>query len=500
MSNETDPHLLVAIMQRAFAQKQDSFPRRVNLEGHTLERGITEDRITSIRTFPILDAIASLSVSQGTHEVYAVALQVDPVNQKIRLTIAGNQGVPVYLKAHLVKVWGKLQELSTQYAENRGLDPNSERSPRVPKGVALPTRVDIFRDICQFSLEKLVTRGEKWRAGLSHFMRQLVKHRKTGLQGVELDLFHATLGLLKLHKSLSGLHLDSKKEFTHKEWVDIYQESMWASKCTQRVLEYDNGTGCEKLARKLGGRRCYGGPFRLRRALEKLNSLPRNIKILVAFANSRRLRPALQYAMSIVAVPAQTRFIPLPRSQDDWLLVLQNETEQHYPWQLGEAEALLQAFKPPRKKCDVHCECSLIQYLERCHASGTAWDKIPPFNYLGVSKLSCYACYLWITAFNEQGGRKIFTRGSHGKWCFPWAMPNSGKNLVRSMAKKLSKEYYAYLSMSGLIWLDEDSTPPSSPVGGEDSDTEEDGERAAMIATMVEESGGIAEAFSAFLY
>jgi len=253
MSCETDPHLLVAIMRHAYDNAQDSFPRRADLEGRRLERGITEDRATSIRTFPILDAIASLSVSKGAHEVYAVALQLDSVNEKIRLTIAGNQGVPDYLKAHIASVWGKLQELSSQYAENRGLDPNIERSPRIPKGVALPLRVALFRDICQFSLGKLVARGEKWRTGLSHFMRQLGKRRRAGLQGFELNLFHSTVGLLQLQKALRELYLDSDKKLTDDQWVELHNESMWACRCTQRVLEHDRGEGCEKLAKMLAG-------------------------------------------------------------------------------------------------------------------------------------------------------------------------------------------------------------------------------------------------------
>lgn len=30
---------------------------------------------------------------------------------------------------------------------------------------------------------------------------------------------------------------------------------------------------------------------------------------------------------------------------------------------------------------------------------------------------------LWIKAFNRRGGRQYFTRGTHGKWCWPWAAP-----------------------------------------------------------------------------
>jgi len=206
--------------------------------------------------------------------------------------------------------------------------------------------------------------------------------------------------------------------------------------------------------------------------------------------------------MSIVGVPAQTRTIPLPTSEAGWLSVLRKETDRNYKWQEGEANELWQTWnlEPPQKTCDVHCECSLIHYLERRRRDGTPWGTIAPFNYLGVSKLSCCACHLWMAVFNEQEGREYLTKGSHGKWCFPWGMPNAGESLERGMARKLSKEYYAYLLKSGLMGLDEDSsTPPSSPLGDEDSDADEDGERVAIIETIVRESGGMEKVFSAFL-
>ena len=69
-----------------------------------------------------------------------------------------------------------------------------------------------------------------------------------------------------------------------------------------------------------------------------------------------------------------------------------------------------------------HCECMLIEYL--CASQEGPWRDTPPFSYLGVSKLSCNACRIWIKSFNKQGApsREFYTCGSHGKWYWPWAM------------------------------------------------------------------------------
>jgi len=136
------------------------------------------------------------------------------------------------------------------------------------------------------------------------------------------------------------------------------------------------------------GRKCFGEPFKLRRGLQKLNFLPLNIKILVAFANSHWLRPMLQYTMSIARVPGQTRTVTLPVSKDELPSASRNKTEQHYKWGVTEAKALMRSFQPVME-CPIHCECSLVHFLHV--PSSTSWDNLPPLDYIGVSKLSCSA-------------------------------------------------------------------------------------------------------------
>jgi hypothetical protein len=72
-------------------------------------------------------------------------------------------------------------------------------------------------------------------------------------------------------------------------------------------------------------------------------------------------------------------------------------------------------------KAPVHCECALIYHLNKPATN------IPPVGYLGVSKLSCSACKIFIDVWNQNNtrGRKFLTRGCHGKYYFPWALPPS---------------------------------------------------------------------------
>lgn len=90
-----------------------------------------------------------------------------------------------------------------------------------------------------------------------------------------------------------------------------------------------------------------------------------------------------------------------------------------------------------RENCPVHCECKVVQFFSPPH--GPEW--VPPFNYIGVSKLSCGACRVWLEAYNEFHDRPFYTRGSHGAWYWPWGMPNVEASLGGAVVKKIRRAY-----------------------------------------------------------
>lgn len=206
---------------------------------------------------------------------------------------------------------------------------------------------------------------------------------------------------------------------------------------------------------------CTESPFRLRRAIEKLTFLTRHIECLISFAHSARLRPFLQYHISISTVPGQTRTVKLPESQGLWKLFLQVAAGKKLPWQLGDAGNLAETFKENVCVCSVHCECALIEHLTIKH--NDSWDNVPALSYIGVSKHTCSACHIWVEAFNEVGQCTFYTRGTSGKWYWPWAMPTKEesfkvvivreptgemaleKSLGETMSGKISCEYIKYL-------------------------------------------------------
>lgn len=67
----------------------------------------------------------------------------------------------------------------------------------------------------------------------------------------------------------------------------------------------------------------------------------------------------------------------------------------------------------------VHCECLLVAYLLE--------NQIPVYPFIGCTKLSCYACTMYIQAINQtfEGQLQSFAvKGSHGKLYLPWSCPD----------------------------------------------------------------------------
>ncbi|RPB04961.1 hypothetical protein L873DRAFT_1798836 [Choiromyces venosus 120613-1] len=489
MATKLDPHHLVALMCYAFKDKQDGSPRRLDPSLHSLKGDIVDNYRTNVRTFPILDAVAHISISRKESQVVAIGLQLNSRKQEIRLTVAENQKVTDGLVNHLNQIWRKLQALSSEYERNRGgrWDRSQPRSPEMSKEVGLSLKMGILRDIYQYSLEKQMKRIDKWAKGLRRFMKELLKRRIFHhLQGFELSLYKAVVALSLAAEVVSKLHDNPKDQLTESEWELVYFQSILANEHVRIVLADRKEFGCELLAQELGDHLSQD-PFQLRRALEKLTSLPRHIETLFRFAYSPRLRPALRYRLFISAVPKNAHTVKLPTSPQEWKSFLEVACYKHYDFQETHAVELAERFGSSKWVCPVHCECGLIQYLQT--RQGNQWDCVPPFSYIGVSKLSCSACRIWIETFNEQSGRKFYTRGSHGRWYWPWGIPIAEGPLVGVMAPKVLDEYLAYLESQKLLRSNSDSSGASSDGAehGLSDDHRKDAE--AVGAAIVQEYG-----------
>ena len=82
-----------------------------------------------------------------------------------------------------------------------------------------------------------------------------------------------------------------------------------------------------------------------------------------------------------------------------------------------------------------HCEVALILHLD-------ARPQTMTFNYIGVSKRPCKACFLWVEAHNVcTRWKPFYTGGAQDRWCAGWTMPQCPRVIQRRFVRLLAGEY-----------------------------------------------------------
>jgi len=277
MTQKLDPHHIIAILHLVHLKQQDTPRHLLDSTYRRYKYDMTNNGDAGIgtsRVFPVLDAIASLSVYEEQHQVVAVALQLDSKKQMVRLTIAENREVEDQLASHLTNIWGKLQTLSDKYTKHGGSDWSGCISPEIPQKVAVPLKVEIFRDLCLFSLNKHMSRVLKWGKKFLLFMRAFNESRKdVDLDEFEQNLYEVGTALLYLTNSLADLDANPEKQL-EMDWEEMFVESMVVSGGVGAVLANKRGQCCEALASEIKGIFFYSiPPYKLERKKTVLGCL-----------------------------------------------------------------------------------------------------------------------------------------------------------------------------------------------------------------------------------
>jgi len=251
---EINPNHPAALMAYTFAAQQDGSCVLDSPPEH-VKYGTTDDYGTSVRTFPVLDAIAGIAVSEVESQIVAVALKFNSQTQEIHLTAAASKTNGEKLVSYITAVWRKLQALSDEYAERRDeeLNLSGRKSPEIPGDVALPLRIKIFRQVYEFCIRKEMKRKKKWLRRLNSFVRQLIEHRGDAdlLEGSEVNLYHVVVGLFRVLRLLMKFEDNPGTELTDLEWEEIYMQSMWVTENASLALA--DGKRCEILAQEIQG-------------------------------------------------------------------------------------------------------------------------------------------------------------------------------------------------------------------------------------------------------
>lgn len=133
-------------------------------------------------------------------------------------------------------------------------------------------------------------------------------------------------------------------------------------------------------------------------------------------------------------------------------------------------------YSPSLKLVSPHAECTLLHHHKRNPA-------IIPFTYVGVSKLACYACALYIEAHNNSTPLVPFSiQGTRGH-VYPW----------QALGGEAEKDLYAYMlenihKVLGKTVYDTDLSkrkPPESTAASCGSDRDQDSGGEAFDGTLI---------------
>ena len=220
-------HDLVALMHVATGTSPHHTLRQNEIELANVQGGMLDDHEGNQRTFLILDALASISVSKPIGQVVAIGLQWKQDESKICLTVAENGPVMESLTPYLATVWDLLRALSIRYSVQRTITSKPEQriqqhrriSPIIPQGVGRDLRIALFRHIYIYTREKNRQRVMKWLPSLEVFMKRFYATRKTELIGLERDL---DLAYYALQCALRDYEGRSVKQQDEKYWEEMH--------------------------------------------------------------------------------------------------------------------------------------------------------------------------------------------------------------------------------------------------------------------------------------
>ena len=118
-------------------------------------------------------------------------------------------------------------------------------------------------------------------------------------------------------------------------------------------------------------------------------------------------------------------------------------------------------------RAPVHCECALIAHYQNRHKSTS---DVAPLGYIGVSESSCRACALFFEVSNSFASSRFYTRGSHQKWYFPWAMPECDLKISDEFVARLANHLCPALELRYAAGrMLSDSSAASGDPGEEDA-------------------------------
>jgi hypothetical protein len=410
------------------------------------------------RLIVVLDSLANLSISKPYGQVHAVGMRIffDQKENKTRvhLIISGNDDVPKASINHLSYIWKTISELSALYAKQRDALPSCADSPEPPPPNRSKETIELERDFClrslKFSWAKVCRRIAK---GLDKF------------KDMDLSKLDKNDPLRTVFSFLIHLEHYTNIQKRNIEWDKVQKMFYFMKVCIDENREKRSSSYLKVPAN-----------FRLDRYLLKIVAAQKDIGVLLALARSPRCRKILRGFFEIRALQEfdlkpTLMTSSIPQTGEQWRSLIDSVLEDRNKYKTSSDDMLELVGDTVNAHCSemetynlrvtntVHCECKLVLYFQQQSS-----DQPRPYSYIGVSKLSCRGCDIFLDAVNKVFGSNFLTKGCHHKWYYPWRFPqlNCGgtevaKEMYKGLCVKFSRTYHGFRVMREENLSDSDS-------------------------------------------
>ncbi|KAF8442575.1 hypothetical protein BGX38DRAFT_1201780 [Terfezia claveryi] len=338
----------------------------------------------------VADGIAYCAVRKAKHEVIAVNVALR--QNEIVILLAGNDEVSSTTIQHVGKMWECLVQISRMVNEQTGESGDTELiSPESnPEFSEIEPVRRLQSLVYQFCLARFRKTFHKWNK--SPYETETIVTQK--------------LQILEFFGAISRLLNTGGGEIRY-DLIGVYMDAV--STLAQCVLTNPGDCGYwegSDLAKFII-------------ALEKCTSLHRHMECLIRCARSTRLRPWFQKACNVRTCPEMEMSVPAwPQTLSAWL-----ESTRALLGTRAATKSVEKIATIANQLCNVkvHAEVQVALHL-LSEQSTTARSAIA---YIGVSKLSCGPCNIFLHAIRAaRGAGNLTLRRTHSKWYPGWGMPS----------------------------------------------------------------------------
>ncbi|KDQ20253.1 hypothetical protein BOTBODRAFT_51574 [Botryobasidium botryosum FD-172 SS1] len=376
-----------------------------------------DDRYRAERIIPLLDALAAICV-QRSKQTFAVTMSLS--HEGVKLYVAENKVVPIGVVEHLKEIWSLVHQVSSKLHPPISTPlPSTQASPTFTSDPSASSLIcQIEHKIYAFSFLRLRQRFRKRWSRMEKFLTFMVSSKDIpwSLAAMFMQLGNE-LDQPKCPDSVPGTIREIRAGLKFVRFFE--REDHWAA----REEDFLDRKQTKKQGEMTTGQN-GGSPINAYRHILKLLSLDDHVRAIIDVASSRRLSDYIRSStFDVEVIEPYTRTNVDINPSSDFVeriarsVFLDDDPEREVKVSRVVRKARDWRRYDKRMTYSAHCECTLLSYhLE--HSEET------PLRYIGVSKLLCLACRLFIEAYNAHastcGHRPFYYKGTHSKLCTDW--------------------------------------------------------------------------------